>query len=69
MDDFLTIEYLENAIKDMFPKGTKGKIIVSFPNEESYNKYMKEVKEQMRKEINKPLDKTRRSKIKNLFKI
>lgn len=66
MDDFLTIEYLENAIKDIFPKGTKGKIIVSFPNEESYNKYMKEVKEQIGKEENKPLDKTRRSKIKSI---
>lgn len=49
MDDFLTIEYIENAIKDVFSKGTKGKIIVCFPNEESYNKFMKEVDEQMRK--------------------
>lgn len=49
MDDFLTIEYLQNAIKDMFPKGTKGKLIVSFPNEESYNKFMKEFDEQIRK--------------------
>lgn len=62
MDDFLTIEYLENAIKDIFLKGTTDKIIVSFPNEESYNKYMKEAKEQMRKEINKPFTKTKRSK-------
>lgn len=62
MDDFLTIEYIENAIRDIFSKGTKGKIIVRFPNEESYNKFMKEVDEQMRKEINKPLGKTRRNK-------
>lgn len=62
MDDFLTIEYLENAIKDIFSKGTKGKIIVRFPNEESYNKFMKEVDEQIGEEMNKPLAKTRRSK-------
>lgn len=62
MDDFLTIEYIENAIRDIFSKGTKGKIIVSFPNEESYNKFMKEFKEQVGKEINKPLGKTRRNK-------
>lgn len=66
MDDFLTIEYLQNAIKDIFSEGTKGKLIVSFPNEESYNKYMKEVEELMRKEMNKPLDKTKRSKIKSI---
>ena len=66
MDDFLTIEYLENAIKDIFSEGTKGKIIVSFPNEESYNKYMKEFDEQVGKEINKPLAKTRRSKKKSI---
>lgn len=69
MDDFLTIEYLENAIKDIFSKGTKGKIIVSFPNEESYNKYMKEVDELMRKEMNKRLDKTKRSKNKIKIKL
>lgn len=66
MDDFLTIEHIENTIKDIFSKGTKGKIIVSFPNKESYNKFMKEFDELMRKEVNKPLTKTRRSKIKSI---
>lgn len=60
MDDFLTIEYLENTLKDIFAKGTKGKIIVTFPNEEAYNKFMKEVDDLMRKEMNKPLDEIKR---------
>lgn len=62
MDDFLTIGDLEKALEDIFIKENKSKLIVTFPNEESYNKYMKEFDEQMRKEMNKPLDKTKRSK-------
>lgn len=63
MDDFLTIGYIENALKDIFSKGTKGKIIVSFSNEEAYNKFIKEFDERIGKEINKHLGKTKRSKI------
>ena len=61
MNQILTMDNLINVVEEIFTKENKNKIIITFPNEESYNKYAEWLDKEIIK-VNKHKLKTRRSK-------
>lgn len=61
MNQIVTMDNLIDVVEEIFTKENDTKIIITFPNEDSYNKYVKWLDKEIIK-VNKHKLKTRRSK-------
>ena len=68
MDQILTMDKLIDTVEEIFTKENSNKLIINFPNEECYNKYIKWLDEEITKVNNHRL-KTKRSKVKMIKQI